>query len=51
MSIWKELPNWFEATAYEHAEAPELEEYNRVDVKTIGDGGFIAEVWVPIVKK
>jgi AraC family transcriptional regulator len=39
---------WFPATGYEHAEAPELEVYPPGDV-TADD--YRCEVWIPIVKK
>lgn len=51
MSIWHGLADWFEATGYEHAEAPELEEYKRIDINSVGDGGLVGEVWIPIIKK
>jgi AraC family transcriptional regulator len=51
ISIWKRIPEWFQATGYEHAEAPEMEAYQRIDTVTIGDGGFVGEIWIPIIKK
>lgn len=46
IDIWKRIPEWFQATGYEHAGEPELEEYHPVE-----GGGFLAEVWIPIIKK
>ncbi len=44
-AIWRRIySEWFPTSGYEHADAPELEEY-----KYIGNERFIAEVWIPIV--
>ncbi|NOU64735.1 helix-turn-helix domain-containing protein [Paenibacillus sp. LMG 31461] len=43
--IWKRVPEWLQSMGYEHAEAPELEEYYTVDT------GILCEVWIPIIKK
>lgn len=42
--IWRRLPEWFQATGYEHKSGiPELERCYRTD------NGYLAEVWIPIV--
>ena len=43
--LWKRLPEFFEATGYEHAEAPGLEQYSHNETHRFG------EIWVPIIKK
>jgi len=43
--IWKRLPEWFQATGYElKAGIPELEKCFRSST------GYLAEVWIPIIK-
>jgi AraC family transcriptional regulator len=45
--VWKRIGSeWFPASNYEHADAPEMERYygNR-------DAGYRCEVWIPVVKK
>jgi AraC family transcriptional regulator len=37
---------WFQTSGYEHADAPELEVYKYAE-----NDKFVAEVWIPIVKK
>lgn len=44
IDIWKRIPEWFQATGYEHASAPELEEYYPTENE------FMGEVWIPIIK-
>lgn len=44
--IWRRIPEWFQATNYEHKpDAPELERCYRTD------SGYLAEVWIPIIYK
>lgn len=43
--LWSKVPDWLQATGYEHAEAPEFEEYYK------NSNGYLCEVWIPIVKK
>jgi len=46
-NIWKRIyPEWFPNSGYEHADAPEFEMYFNK-----GNGKFIEEVWIPVVKK
>jgi len=43
---WNQVADWFAASDYEHAPAPELERgFNR------GNMDFYYEVWIPVVKK
>lgn len=45
--VWRRIGSeWFPASNYEHADAPEMERYygNR-------DTGFKCEVWIPVIKK
>lgn len=44
-NIWKRIPEWFEATGYEHAEVPAFECLHRIE------SGKVGEVWIPVVKK
>lgn len=47
--LWGRIfQEWFPATSYEHADAPELEVYPRGNVDS---PDYRCEVWVPIVKK
>lgn len=49
--VWKRIfSEWFPATGYEHAEAPELEVYPP-GPKSMTDQDYGSEVWVPIIKK
>ncbi len=44
--IWSRIPEWFQATGYEHRpDAPELEKCWRTS------SGYMAEVWIPIISK
>ena len=44
--IWNRIPEWFQATNYEHKQdVPELEKCYRTD------NGYLAEVWIPIIQK
>jgi AraC family transcriptional regulator len=44
--IWRRIPEWFQATSYEHRpDAPELEKCYRTP------GGYMAEVWIPVISK
>lgn len=46
-NIWKRIyPEWFPASGYEHADAPEFEMYFNK-----GNGTYIEEVWIPVIKK
>lgn len=46
-NIWKRIfPEWFPNSGYEHADGPEFEMYYNK-----GNGKFIEEVWIPVVKK
>lgn len=46
-NIWKRIyPEWFPTSGYEHADGPELEMYFNQ-----GNGTYIEEVWIPVVKK
>lgn len=46
-NIWKRIfPEWFPTSGYEHADGPEFEMYFNK-----GNGKYIEEVWIPIVKK
>lgn len=44
----KIFQEWFPATGYEHADAPELEVYLEGDTKS---EDYECEVWIPVVKK
>ncbi len=44
----KIFQEWFPATGYEHADAPELEVYPEGDTKS---EDYECEVWIPVVKK
>jgi AraC family transcriptional regulator len=44
----KIFSEWFPASAFEHANAPELEVYPAGDMD---DGNYRCEVWMPVVKK
>ena len=47
-NVWKRIfSEWFPATAYEHAEGPELEVYPAGNPY---DGQYRCEVWIPIIK-
>jgi len=47
--VWKRVfSEWFPATGYEHADAPELEIY---PAGNTGDADYRCEVWIPIIKK
>ncbi len=47
--VWHKIfAEWFPATKYEHAEAPELEVYLPGDSNA---EGYKCEVWIPIIKK
>jgi len=47
--VWKRIfQEWFPATGYEHAEAPELEVYLEGDA---GAEDYRCEVWIPVIKK
>lgn len=47
--VWKKIyQEWFPATNYEHANAPELEVYLPGDSST---EDYVCEVWIPIVEK
>jgi AraC family transcriptional regulator len=47
--VWERIfQEWFPATGYEHAEAPELEVYP--DGNTAAED-YRCEVWIPVVKK
>lgn len=42
--IWNRIPEWFQATKYEHKpDMPELEKCYRIA------NGYLAEVWIPII--
>lgn len=42
--LWKRVPEFFQATDYQHAGLPELEEYHA------GSDGYVSQVWIPIIK-
>lgn len=45
-SIWKRLPEWFQASCYQHRGGlPEIEKRFR------GLEGYVAEVWIPVEKE
>lgn len=47
--VWKRIfSEWFPATGYEHADAPELEIYLPGNPN---DSNYKCEVWIPIIKK
>jgi AraC family transcriptional regulator len=47
--VWKRIfAEWFPATGYEHADAPELEVYLPGNPE---DENYKCEVWIPIIKK
>lgn len=47
--VWNRIfQEWFPATGYEHADAPELEVYPEGDMSR---DDYRCEVWIPIVKK
>lgn len=47
--VWKRIfSEWFPATGYEHADAPELEVYLPGNPD---DSNYKCEVWIPIIKK
>lgn len=47
--VWERIfSEWFPATGYEHADAPELEVYPQ---EGMNDPDYRCEVWIPIVKK
>ena len=47
--VWKRIfSEWFPATGYEHADAPEMEVYR---TENTSDAEYRCEVWVPIIKK
>ncbi|TCT16214.1 GyrI-like small molecule binding protein [Natranaerovirga pectinivora] len=47
--IWRRIfSEWFPATGYEHADAPELEVYLPGN---ISDEDYKCEIWIPIIKK
>jgi AraC family transcriptional regulator len=47
--VWKRIfSEWFPATGYEHADAPELEVYLPGDPS---DSNYKCEVWIPIINK
>jgi AraC family transcriptional regulator len=46
-AVWKRIyPEWFPTSGYEHAEGPEFEMYHN-----LGNGRYVSEVWIPVVKK
>ncbi len=48
-NVWKRIfSEWFPATGYEHADAPELEVYLPGDPN---DSNYKCEVWIPIINK
>lgn len=48
-NVWQRIfAEWFPATGYEHADAPELEVYPPGDTQ---DDRYRCEIWVPILKK
>jgi len=48
-SVWKRIfSEWFPATKYEHADAPELEAYLPGDPSA---KDYKCEVWIPVVEK
>lgn len=47
--VWKRIfTEWFPATGYEHADAPEIEAYLPGNPQ---DSDYKCEVWIPIIKK
>lgn len=47
--VWKRIfSEWFPATGFEHADAPELEVYPEGDPNA---ADYVCQVWIPIVKK
>ena len=47
--VWGRIcSEWFPATSFEHADAPDLEVYPAGDA---GSEDYRCEVWVPIIKK
>ena len=46
-AVWKRIyPEWFPTSGYEHADGPEFEMYHN-----LGNGRYVSEVWIPVVKK
>lgn len=46
-AVWKRIfPEWFPTSGYEHTDGPEFEMYYN-----LGNGRFLTEVWIPVVKK
>ena len=47
--IWGRIfSEWFPATGYEHAKAPEIEWYSNGDM---GSATYQSEIWIPVIKK
>lgn len=47
-NIWKRLyTEWFPNSAYEHAEAPDLEWYSE---ENMDSDSYLSEIWIPIKK-
>jgi AraC family transcriptional regulator len=45
--VWRRIGSeWFPASNYEHADAPEMERYYGYQ-----DSGYRCEVWIPVIKK
>lgn len=49
VEIWGRIfSEWFPASGYEHAEAPEVEWYSRGDMSA---ADYKSEIWIPVIKK